>query len=76
MKAGELIVEGETSDGVDAEIDQSEPTGTAPRLELDAELQLGQLVVAHRRDPVEVEEHNLSDSDYSDDDSQREACAR
>jgi hypothetical protein len=76
VKAGELIVRGETSDGVDAEIDQSEPTRTAPRLELDAELQLGQLVVTDR-DPVEVEEHNLSDSDYSDErDSQREACAR
>ena len=76
VKAGELIVRGETSDGVDAEIDQSEPTGTAPRLELDAELQLGQLVVTDR-DPVEVEEHNLSDSDYSDERiAQREACAR
>jgi phage shock protein PspC (stress-responsive transcriptional regulator) len=76
VKAGELIVRGESSDGVDAEIDQSEPTGTAPRLELDAELQLGQLVVTDR-DPVEVEEHNLSDSDYSDErDAQREACAR
>ena len=28
-KAGELIVRGETSDGVDAEIDQGEPTGAA-----------------------------------------------
>ncbi len=76
VKAGELVVRGETSDGVDAEIDQSEPAGAAPRLDLDAELQLGQLVVTDR-DPDDIDHDDLSDSERSDErDSQREACAR
>jgi phage shock protein PspC (stress-responsive transcriptional regulator) len=75
-KAGELLVRGETSDGVDLEIDQSQPTGRAPRLDLDAEIQLGQLVVTDR-DPIAVEERDLSDNDRAEElDSEREACAR
>ena len=76
VKAGELVVRGETSDGVEAEINQSEPAGSAPRLDLSADLQLGQLVVTYR-DPDDLDHDDLSDSDRSDErDSQREACAR
>jgi phage shock protein PspC (stress-responsive transcriptional regulator) len=76
VKAGELVVRGETSDGVEAEIDQSEPAGSAPRLDLSADLQLGQLVVTDR-DPDDLDHDDLSDSERSDErDSQREACAR
>ena len=76
VKAGKLVVRGETSDGVEAEIDQSEPAGSAPRLDLSADLQLGQLLVTNR-DPDDLDHDDLSDSERSDErDSQREACAR
>jgi phage shock protein PspC (stress-responsive transcriptional regulator) len=75
-KAGELLVRGETSDGVDLEVDQSQPPGTAPRLDLSAEIQLGQLVVTDR-DPIAVEERDVSDSErLAELQSEREACAR
>jgi phage shock protein PspC (stress-responsive transcriptional regulator) len=75
-KAGELLVRGETSDGVDLEVDQSQPRGTAPRLDLAAEIQLGQLVVTDR-DPIAVEERDVSDSErLAEQQSEREACAR
>ncbi|MGH2984739.1 MAG: PspC domain-containing protein [Solirubrobacterales bacterium] len=74
-KAGELLVRGESSDGVDVELDNNEPSGQAPRLELDAELQLGQLVVTDR-DPDEVDDRDWRDRDDLEDESQREACAR
>jgi hypothetical protein len=75
-KAGELVVRGEKSDGVDVEIDQSQPQGTAPRLDLSAEIQLGQLIVTDR-DPIDVEEHDLLESERSEElQSEREACAR
>jgi phage shock protein PspC (stress-responsive transcriptional regulator) len=75
-KAGELVVRGQKSDGVDLEIDQSPPTSKAPRLDLDAEIQLGQLIVTDR-DPIDVEEHDLSDNDRAEElNSEREACSR
>jgi phage shock protein PspC (stress-responsive transcriptional regulator) len=74
-KAGELIVRGESSDGVDTELDNSEPVGTAPRLDLDAELQLGQLVVTDR-DPDEVDNRDFHDGNDLDDESQAETCGR
>jgi phage shock protein PspC (stress-responsive transcriptional regulator) len=75
-KAGELVVRGETSDGVDLEIDQSKPRGRAPRLDLSADIQLGQLVVTDQ-DPISVEEHDLSEFEKSDElQREREACAR
>jgi hypothetical protein len=74
-KAGELLVRGETSDGVDLEIDQSQPVGKAPRLDLDAEIQLGQLIVTDR-DPIAVEEHDVSDEERAEElNSEREACS-
>ena len=78
VKGGELLVRGERSDGLDAEIDQGRPQGTAPRLELDAGLQFGQLIVTDQ-DPDEVNDH---DGDWKDDrdelesESQAEACGR
>jgi len=75
-KAGELLVRGETSDGVDLEIDQSQPQGKAPRLDLDAQIQLGQLTVTDR-DPIAVEEHDVSDEERAEElNSEREACSR
>jgi phage shock protein PspC (stress-responsive transcriptional regulator) len=75
-KAGELVVRGEVSDGVDLDIDQSQPRGNAPRLDLDAQIQLGQLIVTDQ-DPSAVEDHDLSDSERFDElQREREACAR
>jgi phage shock protein PspC (stress-responsive transcriptional regulator) len=75
-KAGVLVVRGEKSDGVDLEVDQSHQRGAAPRLDLDAEIQLGQLIVTDR-DPIAVEEHDLSDNDRAEElNSEREACSR
>jgi phage shock protein PspC (stress-responsive transcriptional regulator) len=74
-KAGELIVRGESSNGIDTELDSGEPVGTAPRLDLDAELQLGRLVVTDR-DPDEVDDREFRDRDALEDESQAEACGR
>lgn len=74
-KAGELVVRGEKSDGVDTELDQGEPLGSAPRLNLDAEIQLGRLVVTDR-DPDEVDDREFRDHDQLEDESQVEACGR
>ncbi len=79
-KAGELLVAGDRSDGLDPEVDSGEPQSQGPRLELDAELQFGQLVVTDR-DPVAVQEHgpgrgfDHGDTD-EEEDSQRQACGR
>jgi len=75
-KAGELVVRGEKSDGVDLDIDQSKPVGRAPRLDLSAEIQLGQLVVTDR-DPSSIEDRDLSDAERSEElETERQACAR
>ncbi len=76
VKAGELVVRGETNDGVDAEIDDNRTQGSAPRLVLDADLQLGRLVVTDH-DPDDLDHDELSDSEKADErDAQNEACAR
>jgi hypothetical protein len=75
-KAGELLVRGEVSDGVDLEIDQSQPQGRAPRLDLSADIQVGQLIVTDQ-DPSSVEDHDLRESERADElQREREACAR
>jgi phage shock protein PspC (stress-responsive transcriptional regulator) len=79
-KAGELLVAGDSSDGLNPEVDSGEPQSQAPRLELDAELQFGQLVVTDR-DPDDVEDHGHGrDFDEEDNeeeaDSQRQVCGR
>jgi phage shock protein PspC (stress-responsive transcriptional regulator) len=80
-KAGELLVAGDRSDGLSPEIDQGEPLTDAPRLELDAEVQFGQLTVTDR-DPDEVEDDGrFHDHDQDGDlmreaDSQRRVCGR
>jgi hypothetical protein len=77
-KAGELLVAGDRSDGFDPEVDQGQPLTNAPRLELDAELQFGQMIVTDR-DPDEVEDHGRfqdRDDDEEVADSQRRVCGR
>jgi phage shock protein PspC (stress-responsive transcriptional regulator) len=52
-KAGELLIRGDQSDGIDPEVDQGLPRSNAPRLDLDAEIQIGQVIVTDQ-DPDEV----------------------
>jgi phage shock protein PspC (stress-responsive transcriptional regulator) len=53
-KAGELIVAGDVSRGIDPDIDKATPTSNAPRLDLDADIQLGQMTVTDQ-DPDRIE---------------------
>jgi phage shock protein PspC (stress-responsive transcriptional regulator) len=74
-KAGELLVRGDQSDGIDPEIDQGEPRSNAPRLDLDAEIQIGQLIVTDQ-DPDDVADHGPRrfDRDRLTEESQRQVC--
>jgi phage shock protein PspC (stress-responsive transcriptional regulator) len=76
-KAGELVVGGEASHGIDPDVDKGSATSQAPRLALDADIQLGQMVVTDK-DPDEVDRRDYdSDSDYSQEEaSQRTVCGR
>jgi phage shock protein PspC (stress-responsive transcriptional regulator) len=74
-KAGDLIVRGDQSEGLDPEIDQGEPRSDAPRLDLDAEIQIGQLIVTDQ-DPDDVADHGPRrfDRDRLTEESQRQVC--
>ena len=73
-KAGELLVRGDQSDGVDPEIDQGQPRSNAPRLDLRAEVQLGQLIVTDQ-DPDQIADHGVDyDHNRLSAESQRQVC--
>ena len=81
-KGGDLIVAGERSNGIGPEVDQGEPRTDAPRLDLDAEIQFGEVIVTQRA-PEEVDSHNRGLADDPDEneyrgelDSQRQVCGR
>jgi phage shock protein PspC (stress-responsive transcriptional regulator) len=75
-KAGELLVAGAQSDGVDPEVDQGQPQSGAPRLDLDAEVQLGQLVVTDQP-PDELDTGGVDyDHNREEADAQRQVCGR
>jgi phage shock protein PspC (stress-responsive transcriptional regulator) len=77
-KGGELLVAGDQSDGVHPEVDQGEPTSKAPRLELDADLQFGQMIVTDQA-PDEVDGHGRGvdyDHNQEEADSQQQVCGR
>jgi phage shock protein PspC (stress-responsive transcriptional regulator) len=73
-KAGELLVRGDKSDGIDPEIDQGQPRSDAPHLLLDAKVQLGQLIVTDE-DPAAITEHGVDyDHNRLSAESQRQVC--
>ncbi len=72
-KAGEIVVRGEENSGVDPEFDRGAPAADLPRLELDGELQAGQLVVTDR-DPDEFED-DRGPGRHDDDDGPDEIAA-
>jgi phage shock protein PspC (stress-responsive transcriptional regulator) len=77
-KGGELLVAGDRSDGADAEVDKGEPATRAPRLELDAGIQFGQVVVTSD-DPDEVDHRGPGDDhdrNQEEADAQRQICGR
>jgi phage shock protein PspC (stress-responsive transcriptional regulator) len=75
-KAGELIVAGEVSHGVDPEVDQGTPTSNAPRLDLNADIQLGQMIVTDES-PDQIDSRG-ADYDHHTQEAaaQRQVCGR
>ena len=75
-KAGELISGGQVTHGVDPAIDQSSPLTGAPALNLDADIQFGQVVVTDEA-PNAVDDHGVDyDHHQQEENSQRQVCGR
>jgi hypothetical protein len=75
-KAGELVVAGEVSHGIDPDVSLGSPTTRAPRLQLDADIQLGQMIVTDQ-DPKKIEDHGADyDHHYEQEKRQRQVCGR
>lgn len=73
-KAGELLVRGDKSDGVDPEVSQGEPRSNAPRLDLNAKIQLGQMIVTDQP-PGEIDSHGVDyDHNRLSKESQQQTC--
>jgi phage shock protein PspC (stress-responsive transcriptional regulator) len=75
-KAGELVVAGQVSHGIDPDVSLGSPTTNAPRLLLDADIQLGQMVVTDQ-DPQRIEDFGADyDHHYEQEKRQRQVCGR
>jgi phage shock protein PspC (stress-responsive transcriptional regulator) len=76
-KAGELVVAGEVSHGVNPDVSLGTPTTDAPRLDLSADIQLGQMIVTDQP-PDQAENGSGVDYDHHQEmlDSQRTVCGR
>jgi phage shock protein PspC (stress-responsive transcriptional regulator) len=75
-KAGELVVAGDVSRGIDPEVTQGSPTSNAPRLDLDADIQLGQMIVTDQA-PNQVDDHGADyDHHTKQAAAQRQVCGR
>jgi phage shock protein PspC (stress-responsive transcriptional regulator) len=75
-KGGELVIAGEVRHGIDAEVDQGRPRTNAPRLDLDAEIQFGQVIVTDQA-PDRIDTHGIDyDHHQQELDSQRAVCGR
>ena len=75
-KAGELVVAGEVSHGIDPDVNLPTSTSNAPRLDLDADIQLGQMIVTDEA-PNQVDDHG-ADYDHHKPEAaaQRRVCGR
>jgi phage shock protein PspC (stress-responsive transcriptional regulator) len=75
-KAGELIMAGDVSHGIDPDVEKGTPTSNAPRLDLDADIQLGQMIVTDE-DPDRVDDRG-ADYDHHKQQAaeQRRVCGR
>ena len=75
-KAGELIAGGQVSHGIDPDVDLGIPTSKAPRLDIDADIQLGQMLVTDEP-PDEIDSRGFDyDHHYKEEDAQRQVCGR
>lgn len=75
-KGGELIIAGDVSHGVDAEVDQGTALSQAPRLDFDGDIQFGQLLVTDKS-PHEIDNRGVDyDHHQQEEDSQRMVCGR
>ena len=76
QKAGEMIVGGQVSHGINPDVDLGTPTSRAPRLDVDADIQLGQMLVTDEA-PDEIDSRGFDyDHHYQEEDAQRQVCAR
>lgn len=78
-RAGHLQIAGSSSEGIDVETDGIGPTSATPRLELDAEVDVGELQVLND-DDVDLDHDDFDHDDDGVDNSvmrdlQQEACA-
>jgi phage shock protein PspC (stress-responsive transcriptional regulator) len=75
-KAGELLVAGQVSHGIDPDVSLPTATSNAPRLQLDADIQLGQMTVTDR-DPNKIADRGgLDHENHEQEDRQRQVCGR
>jgi hypothetical protein len=75
-RAGELVVAGQVSHGIDPDISLGTATSKAPRLQIDADVQLGQLIVTDQA-PHKIEDFGADyDHHYQQEDRQRQVCGR
>ena len=75
-KAGELIDAGDVSHGIDPDVDKLTPTSNAPRLDLDADIQLGQMIVTDE-DPDRVDDRGADYDHHTPQEAeQRRVCGR
>ena len=75
-KAGELIVGGQVSHGIDPDVELGSPASDAPRLDVDADIQLGQLLVTDEA-PDEIDSRGFDyDHHTQEEAAQRQVCGR
>jgi phage shock protein PspC (stress-responsive transcriptional regulator) len=76
-KAGELVVAGEVSHGIDPDVTLNTPTTKAPRLQLNGDIQLGQMIVTDQP-PDRAESGRGIDYDHHQQElaTQRTVCGR
>jgi phage shock protein PspC (stress-responsive transcriptional regulator) len=75
-KAGELVVAGQVSHGIDPDVSLGSPTTNAPRLNVDADIQGGQMVVTDE-DPDRIDDRGADyDHHYEQEKTQRQVCGR
>jgi phage shock protein PspC (stress-responsive transcriptional regulator) len=75
-KAGELLVAGQVSHGIDPDVSLPTATSNTPRLQLDADIQVGQMTVTDK-DPNKVADHGgLDYQNHEQEARQRQVCGR
>jgi phage shock protein PspC (stress-responsive transcriptional regulator) len=75
-KAGELVVAGEVGHGIDPDVSLGSPATDAPRLQLDTDIQLGQMIVTDE-DPDRIADHGADYDHHTEQEQrQRQVCGR